>query len=689
MNCRRALLACSIVVVGAGLAFSQSNFRRGDVNGDGAVDLTDAITTLEVLFLAEGSISCEDAADANDDGNLDISDAVRTLIFLFAGGPPLPEPGASCGDDPTEDDLGCLSHSGCDVIHGIAAVGGPLLGRVIIKDSRGEERSATTACGGTYAVSIAGMTPPFLLRAEGQAGDRLHMLHSAATAADMNGNINITTLTELIVSGAAGQVAADLFNSGDLSTLTSGNLNTAETALQARLEAVLTDLGIEASIDLRRGAFRCDHQGLDAALDSLRVFVDAAMRTATIANVFNGAAIVDDLNVSSDTGVLDSKGAASGWSDWEAILARIARLQEILAADPPPDDPELLAQFDQVRFLDSGRDLATFLDDITADPWFARAPLASLSLVSYTPATDARDGRAEVTLGIADSTCCGLYAFTWVMTGIHDAGSGRTDWLIAGDQRIVNLDMEMRSILGFNPSDPAQIQSGLDLDIAADPTGDIDYAVVTGPGLDAGGGADGSSAGALLATPPDWGGVALVSGPYTGPGTPPHTRGANHATLYSWTDAEIAALPACNLTYTVKLYDDRGTAADLADDVELAAYQVNFLEPPLPAGSLSAARFPVITDPPIEEILAIAETGGPLTVTWTRPGGLAVESFFLMLFYSDGSWEEVSADVSPPDTGATVQLPSPPPGEHLTGMLLDVVAADCYNVNYSYRLWAR
>ena len=39
-------------------------FARGDANGDGPVDITDAITVLDALFLGGGSLPCPNAADA-------------------------------------------------------------------------------------------------------------------------------------------------------------------------------------------------------------------------------------------------------------------------------------------------------------------------------------------------------------------------------------------------------------------------------------------------------------------------------------------------------------------------------------------------------------------------------------------------------------------------------------------------
>jgi hypothetical protein len=87
---------------------SPEPFIRGDTNTDGAVDVSDAVATLGVLFLGQGEFACEDAADSNDDGSVDISDVVATLGVLFLGQGEIPLPGMhGCGPDPTPDDLTC------------------------------------------------------------------------------------------------------------------------------------------------------------------------------------------------------------------------------------------------------------------------------------------------------------------------------------------------------------------------------------------------------------------------------------------------------------------------------------------------------------------------------------------------------------------------------------------------------
>ncbi|MGE3163270.1 MAG: hypothetical protein AB7O52_00005 [Planctomycetota bacterium] len=86
-----------------------SNFIRGDCNGDGTKNIADAVFTLSFLFPfgAPPTFSCEDACDANDDGAINIADPIALLGSLF-GAPtvPLPPP-VFCDVDPTPDGLTC------------------------------------------------------------------------------------------------------------------------------------------------------------------------------------------------------------------------------------------------------------------------------------------------------------------------------------------------------------------------------------------------------------------------------------------------------------------------------------------------------------------------------------------------------------------------------------------------------
>ena len=72
-------------------------FVRGDANSDRTVDISDAIFTLDWLFLNGATPSCELAADSNDSESIDLSDVVSTLSFIFTGGTRIAAPFPECG----------------------------------------------------------------------------------------------------------------------------------------------------------------------------------------------------------------------------------------------------------------------------------------------------------------------------------------------------------------------------------------------------------------------------------------------------------------------------------------------------------------------------------------------------------------------------------------------------------------
>jgi len=81
-------------------------FLRGDVDGDGQLTLSDAVSLLQYLFGGQPLSSnqpCLDAADVNDDGRLDISDGITLLEHLFDGGTPPAAPFPESGYDPGVD----------------------------------------------------------------------------------------------------------------------------------------------------------------------------------------------------------------------------------------------------------------------------------------------------------------------------------------------------------------------------------------------------------------------------------------------------------------------------------------------------------------------------------------------------------------------------------------------------------
>jgi hypothetical protein len=84
------------------------NFRRGDVDANGSLEITDAVAILSFLFQGGGTPPCLEAGDIDNNGETDITDAVNDLGYLFLGAPPPEAPGPlACGPDPAPPFLGC------------------------------------------------------------------------------------------------------------------------------------------------------------------------------------------------------------------------------------------------------------------------------------------------------------------------------------------------------------------------------------------------------------------------------------------------------------------------------------------------------------------------------------------------------------------------------------------------------
>jgi hypothetical protein len=88
-------------------------FRRGDSNGDGSADISDAVHILLWRFSGGAEPGCVDAADTNDDEQVDLTDAVFLLDYLFRGGPVPPAPGSNACGPQASGAMGCASYPAC------------------------------------------------------------------------------------------------------------------------------------------------------------------------------------------------------------------------------------------------------------------------------------------------------------------------------------------------------------------------------------------------------------------------------------------------------------------------------------------------------------------------------------------------------------------------------------------------
>ncbi len=102
--CRPHLDCCGMT----GVVDVQRLFVRGEVNGDGSINIADPIAIVGFLFNGDAPFECEDAADANDDGSINVADAITVINYLFLSSPAvLPDPFPAEGADRSSDPLRC------------------------------------------------------------------------------------------------------------------------------------------------------------------------------------------------------------------------------------------------------------------------------------------------------------------------------------------------------------------------------------------------------------------------------------------------------------------------------------------------------------------------------------------------------------------------------------------------------
>jgi len=82
-------------------------FLRGDVTGNLAVDLSDAVKILDHLFRASSPPLCLRTADVDVDGDVNVSDAIFLMNHLFLGGASPAAPYPQCGLETEPSTLAC------------------------------------------------------------------------------------------------------------------------------------------------------------------------------------------------------------------------------------------------------------------------------------------------------------------------------------------------------------------------------------------------------------------------------------------------------------------------------------------------------------------------------------------------------------------------------------------------------
>ncbi len=341
-------------------------------------------------------------------------------------------------------------------LSGTAAAGAPIIGQVTVKGSLGETNTALIEANGNYTVDVTGLTAPYRLRAKGTVGGVQYQLHSYAEEADLGNTVNITPFTDLIVANTARQLASDFFDSSSFSSLDQADLAEQETALQTKLQAVFTSLGVETAIDLLRTAFSADHTAVDAALDILRIETDTTSNVATITNLIDGTSIEDlitDTTDNSNTLVVNTDLAVAVTTR-QAVFNSLDAFSALFATALPRSAQLGQLLSDDFLHVDMGK--AQTLTEWTTDPTMVGLSFRSAVIDAF----DEAAGTAAVSFQVSFNGVLAPEVETWSLTKVNGA------WLLSGNQEIVdrsfnyicatNIDGEICGInLSADDFDPA------------------------------------------------------------------------------------------------------------------------------------------------------------------------------------------------------------------------------------------
>jgi hypothetical protein len=537
---------------------------------------------------------------------------------------------------------------------GTAASGLPLTGTVTVKDAKGASKTVPLSANGDYKVDVTGMTGPFVFRAEGTVGGQRTVIHSAATAADANGTINITPLTDLVVANIAGQLAAKYFDGGDFGTLTAAELQAESDGLKAKLLPVLLALGVDASIDLLRTSFSPLSSALDKALDVLRVNVDPATNVATITNIVTQQQIVDDLAVkaAAETAAAPLSGAGMGTAADDIALIRKV-LSDFVGkfATGLPAPAELLPLLTDgsnpvtgtYGFRSSDMTASQFVNETATDVNLVGASFADVVInrINYTIDANNTSPRAFVEFthrdknGVAFSNNKGMQ----IVKGTDGV------WRLRGDGRVLDINPHVQAI---KDNATGCVSTAFQFSIQDVNTGNsstVASVVVTGPGLPVGG---------LRHLRSPSGGYWPIEGAGSSNSyyLASNCSGVPTAGL---SDSAISAIPA-NPEYTFTAYESDGTTVAKISTFDII-YKQSFHARPMTLAEAAAAAYPSFTtSTPLASYL-----GGDFTISATglNPGFAA--EFFLNLMTGPSAGTQDQADVAPSTAGAaskTFNLPT-------------------------------
>ncbi len=491
-------------------------------------------------------------------------------------------------------------------LSGVAAGGAPLIGNVEITDALGAKRGATIEANGHYAVNVQGMTGPFVLKASGMLGARWETYYSAGLASDVGAILNITPLTDVMVSSIAGTVG-DKFNTATRISelITDVNLKKLQAALTAKFLPIFSKLNMEEGLDLLRSVYVADHTKLDALFDLVRFEKIQSSNLIVVKDAVNGC-ILTILNV---TQPMDALPIASdrvdcinpnALDDIQLIFQLIQNINNLFANQlPTVQQMKDSGLFDTTSgFLLEGGNFDQFASEVTSQSAIVGWKISGITVQLASNGAQAKvSSKVSLANGYASPTISPL---TFVKR------QGR--WLWQGDGTTARIAVTADATLTTTSSNV--IETGITFDI--DPglynegkssSQQIQTATVTGPGL----------LSPLVLTTSSGGWMALANGGN-------FVSGCSNGQFTNCLD--VANITE-NSPYTIVLKNASGTV--LND----GGYSINLPKPPVAKNLLDTANFASLDSVLIDGVPATSAAFVPnktMQVNFSLPSNLIAGS---------------------------------------------------------------
>ena len=336
---------------------------------------------------------------------------------------------------------GSSSGVGGVTLKGIAATGAPMAqSDVTVLDINGRTLTTSTDGTGGYSLDVSTLTPPLLVKLEGQNADGSPLvMYSAVDAiAGNSATANVTPLTNATVVLATGQNATEFYNAPSAEKLSATTLNAANDSLSQQLTPILQSTGTPSGLNFIKTDFSANKKGLDLVMESLNITTNppkkanGASSVALIGRLSTGGKIltppvggIGNGNLS----VVGSLAIPAGFTEinFSAIDTLISSVNQILLSNNELDSKvsQLIGLSDSA-YLNQGKN--------SADDWRSRAT-GSGTLVGI--GIQGCNFSAPLICAIAGAKLSGSKRTPFQNAVVYDG----QNWKFYGNQRITNINV--------------------------------------------------------------------------------------------------------------------------------------------------------------------------------------------------------------------------------------------------------